>query len=703
MVLEKATDTQMRIPKEELDEVLGGETSGSGNVDSSVTEMAMEEPNLGPYGHHLKPDLSYLDPKPSFIEHGRLQNQLYHGLSFGSQIPLRFHLQTHVSSNVSAIKLKIVGNLTQPISWYNALPPIVQERIQATGFGPLISMLSPRGVRTDRAALAPLVERWMDSTHSFHFLHGEMTITPLDFSAITGLPFQGEHISFDSKLVCPALAKDSIDLLLGFSPSYSGKLQTRALEGYWIGRIATGTLLTSLEIEQCARCYIWFLLSCTLFPSSSSNCYWQILPVLTDLDKLPRLNWGAAGLAHLYHGLDSCCRGTLGKGQVKLKGFGLVLLIWAYEYGLLKRPKMYPLNSGFPRIGAWVQSLGLQVSGGERIGPVSPSLTIRPFDQLTKSPWIPRDYWLDSMVHAAPLSDRRILLEGPLSRVWYLGERVRGWDLGPVDRPVPPPPPQSMFWASGIQSDSKEMVALDGGVVYDSVGNDYTSFLLQLLPPTHGVMETRGSKKRPAASSSFTGTFTQVLPDSTPSSTTSRPTGGSCTPCHSGGPSPVSFVAPGTASGFAPASFMPSGTGGSSNLSPDVVLGSIEGLDRHLTYRNLDNVYVSTTLPLLPIEPIYDPKNTSHVMRAQSDEMFQLYHALKTFWIEDHNQMLMDVRRIDAVRADLSSQLGRMTQERDNLQAEVHRLTAQLDDPEDDDEEAGEGSNGREGFGEAEH
>ena len=34
-------------------------------------------------------------------------------------------------------------------------------------------------------------ERWWDMTHTFHFLWAELTITPTDFTAITGLPFRG--------------------------------------------------------------------------------------------------------------------------------------------------------------------------------------------------------------------------------------------------------------------------------------------------------------------------------------------------------------------------------------------------------------------------------------------------------------------------------------------------------------------------------
>lgn len=42
------------------------------------------------------------------------------------------------------------------------------------------------------------MEHWWDTTNSFPFRFGEMTITPLDFAATTGLRVGGEPITFDS-------------------------------------------------------------------------------------------------------------------------------------------------------------------------------------------------------------------------------------------------------------------------------------------------------------------------------------------------------------------------------------------------------------------------------------------------------------------------------------------------------------------------
>ena len=55
------------------------------------------------------------------------------------------------------------------------------------------------------------------------------------------------------------------------------------------------------------------------------------------------------------------------------------------------------------------------------------------------------DEWIPAIVRSRPVAERRILLQGPDCRVWYLGERVRGWEAGGRIRKVPLPPPRGMF------------------------------------------------------------------------------------------------------------------------------------------------------------------------------------------------------------------------------------------------------------------
>ncbi|KAI8542629.1 hypothetical protein RHMOL_Rhmol08G0152400 [Rhododendron molle] len=72
---------------------------------------------------------------------------------------------------------------------YEALPPRVKDLVNEAGFGEFIQTLSL--VKNDHVVLVALVERWRDTTNTFHLPPGEMTVTPADFAAITGLMVGG--------------------------------------------------------------------------------------------------------------------------------------------------------------------------------------------------------------------------------------------------------------------------------------------------------------------------------------------------------------------------------------------------------------------------------------------------------------------------------------------------------------------------------
>ena len=90
------------------------------------------------------------------------------------------------------------GGPSDCLAQYKRLPLSVRELVDAAGFTVFVSTLLP--TRTDRKLLRALMEHWWDTTNSFHFRFGEMTITPLDFAATTGLRVGGEPIPFDSGL-----------------------------------------------------------------------------------------------------------------------------------------------------------------------------------------------------------------------------------------------------------------------------------------------------------------------------------------------------------------------------------------------------------------------------------------------------------------------------------------------------------------------
>ncbi|KDP40419.1 hypothetical protein JCGZ_03769 [Jatropha curcas] len=77
--------------------------------------------------------------------------------------------------------------------------PLMRSRVIATGFGDYAAGLRRTQPRFPPAMRYALMERWNDCTHSFIFGFGEMTLTPADFTAITGLGFDGDAVLLDSR------------------------------------------------------------------------------------------------------------------------------------------------------------------------------------------------------------------------------------------------------------------------------------------------------------------------------------------------------------------------------------------------------------------------------------------------------------------------------------------------------------------------
>ena len=82
--------------------------------------------------------------------------------------------------------------------WYKILIEETWGHIRAAGFKPIIYLLPERS--TSVILVQTLVERWWDTTHTFHIADREMTITPHDFHCITSLWFDGALINLEGEL-----------------------------------------------------------------------------------------------------------------------------------------------------------------------------------------------------------------------------------------------------------------------------------------------------------------------------------------------------------------------------------------------------------------------------------------------------------------------------------------------------------------------
>ena len=95
--------------------------------------------------------------------------------------------------------IQLPGSFNKVSSYYQGLPPCVKQMVTEKGFDGIISALTYSSYASSQAIICALIERWMDTMHTFHLCLGEMTVTPLDFAAITGLSFFGEPVPFSNE------------------------------------------------------------------------------------------------------------------------------------------------------------------------------------------------------------------------------------------------------------------------------------------------------------------------------------------------------------------------------------------------------------------------------------------------------------------------------------------------------------------------
>ncbi|KDP44673.1 hypothetical protein JCGZ_19488 [Jatropha curcas] len=96
-------------------------------------------------------------------------------------------------------KARSGGSGTDASAFWDLLDPPMQARVVAAGFGDYAAGLRCTQPRFPPAMRYALMERWNDCTHTFVFGFGEMTLTPVDYAAITGLRFTGPVPPLDAR------------------------------------------------------------------------------------------------------------------------------------------------------------------------------------------------------------------------------------------------------------------------------------------------------------------------------------------------------------------------------------------------------------------------------------------------------------------------------------------------------------------------
>ncbi|KDP24940.1 hypothetical protein JCGZ_24443 [Jatropha curcas] len=140
-------------------------------------------------------------------------------------------------------KARAGGSSTDAFAFWDLLDPPMCARVVAAGFGDYAAGLHRTQPRFPPAMRYALMERWNDCTHTFVFGFGEMTLTPADYTAITGLRFDGPVVPLDARYQTATLGAQLVRSLLVVNTqtrnTAQGCISYEVVYRFWAERIHT--------------------------------------------------------------------------------------------------------------------------------------------------------------------------------------------------------------------------------------------------------------------------------------------------------------------------------------------------------------------------------------------------------------------------------------------------------------------------------
>ncbi|GMP54659.1 hypothetical protein CsSME_00019746 [Camellia sinensis var. sinensis] len=345
--------------------------------------------------------------------------------------PATYHPKIHVLSPDNIRKGPFTtraGVIFISWEWYKELPDSVRYIINEASFGSFCMGLSR--LITSWSLLGALVERWWDTTDSFHFsITGEMTITPFDFSMLTGIEVGGHPIPYDT------------DMGEGTSTYLS-------IRDGLIHLVCRPFQRDNTSDSRRDRAV------CSRFPNRPGG----LVPCLI-------LRLGRCWLGHL---------------------------IWVYAYfSTLSLEPEVEMSHVIPYSHRYDGRY-------QRRSQESIPFFHRYFDTVTATEGVG-----DQFAGAREASCFWFLLEGPVCRAWFLGERFLRQTIGLPESVVPMPPPTYMRATEKFIFQEMMNFTRGWGANFFLVEGDYTPFIqTYLMPPLTGA---RGGEKVRAPSARESG------------------------------------------------------------------------------------------------------------------------------------------------------------------------------------------------------
>ncbi|KDP45142.1 hypothetical protein JCGZ_17474 [Jatropha curcas] len=370
----------------------------------------------------------------------------------GTEFPVRYEISRmcDFQAEVDLGKARSGGSSTDASAFWDLLDPPMRARVIAVGFGDYAAGLRRTQLHFPPTMRYALMERWNDCTHTFVFGFGEMTLTPVDYAAITGLRFTGPVAPLDARYQTTTLGAQLVRSLLGVTT------QTRlaAWRELLVEARPPAPAYTQEERDQAARSFLFYIISSQLLCTSQNKGDPAVLVCLRDLSQVGSFDWATLALAHLYHGLDVCTRGS---GESNWQ-FIRPLEVWAYEYRIYPGDPSGDTPAESRRIPRYLAHCHHTYANGEDPEYWRSFLNDRSLSDLFLTPW-DCEAWRTYPGHeVAELHTRsRFLMRGYWADRYYLGERVYDTPVTPVQWRVPHAPPCHMCLLEGMIREDLEV------------------------------------------------------------------------------------------------------------------------------------------------------------------------------------------------------------------------------------------------------
>ena len=195
---------------------------------------------------------------------------------------LEFHLD-HESNDIFFLQSSSPyagrGSTNKVVELFKLLFPETRGYIREASVEPVISLLPKK---TASATLVQcLIERWWDTTYTFHIAEREITVTPYDFYCMISLSFEGAIISLDGT----SGVQLSIDML-------GRKYCTETIR--YFDLVSDYMFLPQRTLEECicmARAFLLHLLGAYLFANGGKMVSLRWLTLFQDFGEARRANW----------------------------------------------------------------------------------------------------------------------------------------------------------------------------------------------------------------------------------------------------------------------------------------------------------------------------------------------------------------------------------------------------------------------------